>query len=155
MRPYLANKKDKTFMDDFLLGNDLARYLEPWMYAQLNVVERALLAQRAKGEAANAARHLRELWETVPPNLDEQDRLFETALRGRALEAGGKDSSILVISGGNGIIKWTSFNGGYDGSKSGAAGGMVMTAPAGAAIALATAAPAGSSSAPSGKTIAR
>ena len=88
VRPYLANKKDKTFMDDYLLGNDLARYREPWAYARLNVVERALLAQRTKGEAANAARHLRELWEMIPPNPDEQDRLFETALRGRAMEAG-------------------------------------------------------------------
>ncbi len=88
VRPYLANKKDKTFMDDYLLGNNLARYREPWAYARLNVVERALLAQRTKGEAANAARHLRELWEMIPPNPDEQDRLFETALRGRAMEAG-------------------------------------------------------------------
>jgi hypothetical protein len=86
VKPALANKKDKTFMDDFLLENDLARYLQPTAYAKLNLVERALLAQRVKGEAANIARHLRELWELVPPNPDLQDRLFETALRGRALE---------------------------------------------------------------------
>jgi hypothetical protein len=87
VKPALANKKDKTFMDDFLLETDLTRYLQPIAYARLNVVERALLAQRAKGEAANIARSLRELWELVPPNPDLQDRLFETALRGRALEA--------------------------------------------------------------------
>src|SRR5262249_10346036 len=34
----------------------------------------------------NTARHLRELWELLPPNPEEDDRLFETALRGRALE---------------------------------------------------------------------
>ncbi len=87
IQPYLANKKDRTFMDDFLLGNDLAGYREPWAYGRLNVVERALLAQRIAGEAANTARHLREQWEMLPPNPDEQDRLFETALRGRALQA--------------------------------------------------------------------
>ncbi|MEO6752186.1 MAG: hypothetical protein ABIP85_10440, partial [Chthoniobacteraceae bacterium] len=87
IKPYLANKKDRTFMDDFLLGNDLAGYREPWAYGRLNVVERALLAQRIGGEAANAARHIREMWEMIPPNPDEQDRLFETALRGRALQA--------------------------------------------------------------------
>ena len=130
VRPYLANKKDKTFMDDFLLGNDLARYQEPWTYARLNVVERALLAQRAKGEAVNAARHLRELWEMVPPNPDEQDRLFETALRGRALEAGGKAGDMITPTGGSGRIKWTTFNGGYDVSKAGAAGGTVALATA-------------------------
>jgi hypothetical protein len=87
IKPYLANKKDRTFMDDFLLENDLKPYLQPWAYARLNVVERALLAQRIPGEAAGAARHLREVWEMIPPNPDEQDRLFETALRGRALQA--------------------------------------------------------------------
>lgn len=86
VKPYLANKKDKTFMDDFLLGRDLSGYLEPWAYSRLNVVERCLLAQRIEGEAPNAARHLRELWEMIPPNPEEQDRLFETALRGRAME---------------------------------------------------------------------
>jgi hypothetical protein len=87
VQPYLRNKKDKTFMDDYLIGANLKRYLEPWMHARLNVVERCLLAQRVAGEAAATARHLRELWELLPPNLDEQNRLFETALRGRALSA--------------------------------------------------------------------
>jgi hypothetical protein len=54
-------------MDEFLIGADLKRYLEPWAYARLNVVERALLAQRLPDEAAAAARHLRELVEMVLP----------------------------------------------------------------------------------------
>ena len=90
IRPYLANKKDRTFMDDFLLGNDLTGYLQPWAYGRLNVVERALLAQRTPANAADTARHVRELWEMIPPNPDAQDRLFETALRGRALQGEGK-----------------------------------------------------------------
>ena len=93
VKPYLANKKDRTFMDDFLLGNELKAYLEPWAYAKLNVVERALLAQRLPGEAANAARSLREKWELIPPNPEWQDILFETGLRGRALEAGRADDA--------------------------------------------------------------
>lgn len=84
--PYLANKKDKTFMDEYLLGLDLAKHLEPWAYARLNIVERILLAQRIENEAPNAARHVRELWEMIAPNPEEADRLFETALRGRAME---------------------------------------------------------------------
>ncbi|MEZ0385958.1 MAG: hypothetical protein ACAI34_02735, partial [Verrucomicrobium sp.] len=56
VKPYLAHKKDKTFMDEFLLGADLSKYLEPWRYAMLNTVERALLAQRIPGEAPRAAR---------------------------------------------------------------------------------------------------
>ncbi|QIF00218.1 autotransporter-associated beta strand repeat-containing protein [Roseimicrobium sp. ORNL1] len=86
IKPYLASKKDKTFMDDFLLGLDLKKYLEPWAFGRLNAVERSLLAQRIEGEGLNTARHLKELWEMIPPNPEEQDRLFETALRGRVLE---------------------------------------------------------------------
>ncbi len=85
VQPWLRNKKDKTFMDDHLIGADLKRYLEPWTHARLNAAERCLLAQRVAGEVPATARHLRELWELLPPQPDEQDRLFETALRGRAL----------------------------------------------------------------------
>lgn len=95
VKPYLANKKDKTFMDEFLLGLDLAPYLEPWAYARLNIVERILLAQRIQNEAPNAARHVRELWEMIPPNPEQQDYLFETALRGRALEYSDRSSVAL------------------------------------------------------------
>lgn len=88
IKPYLVHKKDKTFMDEFLLGLDLQKYLEPWAYSRLNIVERILLAQRIENEAPNAARHVRELWEMIPPNPEDADRLFETALRGRAMESG-------------------------------------------------------------------
>jgi autotransporter-associated beta strand protein len=88
VKPYLANKKDKTFMDEFLLGLELGKHLEPWAYARLNIVERILLAQRIENEAPNAARHVRELWEMIPPNPEGMDQLFETALRGRAMEYG-------------------------------------------------------------------
>ncbi|MBE2287260.1 MAG: hypothetical protein IAE77_27650 [Prosthecobacter sp.] len=91
VKPYLAHKKDKTFMDEYLLGLDLSKHLEPWAYARLNIVERILLAQRLQNEAPNAARHVRELWEMIPPNPEEADRLFETALRGRAMEKGDLD----------------------------------------------------------------
>ncbi|MBL9181794.1 MAG: hypothetical protein JNN17_06615 [Verrucomicrobiaceae bacterium] len=87
VKPYLAHKKDKTFMDEYLLGLDLSKHLDPWAYARLNIVERILLGSRIQNEAPNAARHVRELWEMIPPNPEEMDRLFETALRGRAMES--------------------------------------------------------------------
>jgi hypothetical protein len=87
VQPYLRNKKDRTFMDDYLLGNDLRGYLEPWTYGRLNAAERCLLAQHVRGESAATARHERELWELLPPNPERDDHLFETALRGRALTA--------------------------------------------------------------------
>lgn len=86
IQPYLRNKKDKTFFDDYLIGSDLARYVEPWRFGQLNAVERALLSSRLQRDAASIARHLRETWELLPPNPNEEDRLFESALYGRAIE---------------------------------------------------------------------
>jgi hypothetical protein len=86
IKPYLENKKDKTFLDEYLLGADLAAYLQPSEFGRLNTAERALLATRLKGNAAEIARNIRELWELLPSDPDEQDRLFETALRGREME---------------------------------------------------------------------
>lgn len=86
VRPLLQNKKDPTFLDDYLLEKDLKRYLEPWAYGRLNVVEQALLARRLPEEAASTARRLRELWEVLPVQPENRDRWFETALRGRLLE---------------------------------------------------------------------
>lgn len=88
IKPYLVHKKDKTFMDEYLLGLDLQKYLQPWAYSRLNIVERILLAQRIENEAPHAARHVRELWEMIPSNPEQADHLFETALRGRAMESG-------------------------------------------------------------------
>ena len=60
IQPYLKNKKDKTFVDHFLLEDDLTGYLKPWAYGQLNIVERILLIQRIQNEGPNGARHVRE-----------------------------------------------------------------------------------------------
>lgn len=86
IRPYLENKKDKTFLDEFLLERDLASYLEPWKFAQLNVVERVLLASRLKGEGPRTARHLADLAALIPPNLEEFNVFFDTSVKGGALE---------------------------------------------------------------------
>ena len=87
--PFLANKKDKTFMDHWLLGESLKDYFSPWQYERLNIVERILLGQRVDYERQAMRRHVRELLELVPRDVDRQNRLFATALGGRAL--GGDD----------------------------------------------------------------
>jgi hypothetical protein len=84
--PYLKNKRDKTFLDHWLVGDDLGRYLQPWSYERLNVVERILLAQRIQGEAPHTARHVTDRYHLLPPNIERFNRLFKTAIRGRALE---------------------------------------------------------------------
>ena len=84
--PYLKNKRDKTFLDHWLLGDDLGAFLQPWAYEQLNVVERILLGQRRAGEPAAAARHVKDLFDLLPPNLERTNHLFLTAIAGGALE---------------------------------------------------------------------
>jgi hypothetical protein len=96
IQPYLRNKKEKTFLDEYLLGADLRRYLEPWRFGQLNAAERALLATRLNADTKNIARHLQERWELLPPNVEEQDRFFETALRGRSMEEGERPQNFSL-----------------------------------------------------------
>ncbi len=84
-KPYLSNKKDKTFMDLYLLSEDLSRFLKPWEYSRLNVAERILLGRRIAAERNAAARHATDLFDLIPPNLERADFLFRTALFGNAL----------------------------------------------------------------------
>ena len=85
VRPYLIHKKDKTFMDDWLLQRPLNTYLSPWRYQQLNLVERILLAQSIKAERKATQRHIAELFEMLPPNIERDMLLFDTAIAGQAL----------------------------------------------------------------------
>ena len=71
--PYLANKHHKTFMDRYLLGEDLAPYARPAAFARLNVVERILLGQRLPALAASVERHLAETY--VPAEGSGRSRL--------------------------------------------------------------------------------
>ena len=54
--PYLANKRDKTFMDHWLLGSDLSPYLEPYRFSRLNAVEKILMARKQKDGGSAMAR---------------------------------------------------------------------------------------------------
>lgn len=90
VKPYLANKKDKTFLDHFLLGDEVNRFLDPWHYDRLNTVERTLLAQRVAGEPARTARHLGDLLALLPPNVARDMMLFDTAVQSGELGTGGE-----------------------------------------------------------------
>ena len=87
VRPYLANKADKTFVDQWLLDEDLSGYLAPWAFGRLNVVERILLTRRLAGELESGVRHVREAWELVPPDPERALLLFRQALLGRGIRS--------------------------------------------------------------------
>ena len=84
--PYLANKKDPTFLDHWLLGHDLQQFLEPWRLGRLNAVEKTLLGQRLPAQRAALARDVRELADLIPPDLEDAGRRFDTAVQTGALE---------------------------------------------------------------------
>ncbi|MCB9880235.1 MAG: hypothetical protein H6832_00150 [Planctomycetes bacterium] len=93
--PYLQNKAHKTFLDEWLLGRDLSRWLDPKSFGELNIVERILLARRAEslptgsGLREAIARHVREAQELIPVDTDQALRWFSAALRSQDL--GGPD----------------------------------------------------------------
>jgi len=85
VRPFLANKKDKTFIDFWLLDADLNRFLSTWEYSRLNTMERVLLAKRIKEEPRMTARHLEERLRLLPQDIERQIVLFDTAVSNGAL----------------------------------------------------------------------
>lgn len=88
--PYLRNKKDKTFLDAWLVNADLSGYLRPWNYSQLNVVERILLSERLRGERQATVREISDLCDLIVPDVERQNQLFQTALRSSALDEGDR-----------------------------------------------------------------
>ncbi len=80
VRPYLANKKEKQFLDHWLLEDDLSEFTTLWKYNQLNAAERALLAMRLP-DANEAVR--RELAEVVAKQDEDYQQIrqqIESAL---------------------------------------------------------------------------
>jgi hypothetical protein len=99
--PYYANKRDKTFLDDYLLGKPMQGYLPVWNYGRLNVVERILLGQRLPDQAAVTARDIRDVWHTQPVNVTQLALLFDTALGDSALRSdrGAMLESLMLMDG--------------------------------------------------------
>lgn len=97
--PYIANKKDKTFMDHWLLQEDLSVYMEPWAFGRLNVVERILLGQRLPDHGAGIQRYIDDSFSLLPANIDRFNLLFDTALKRSSLEVGANPMQFAVASG--------------------------------------------------------
>lgn len=90
VRPHMANKMDKTYLDQYLQGADLEEFLDPWKHARLNIVERVLLGRRIAEQRTQAERHVIDLFNLSPPDRARLAQLFETAIKGSALETDNK-----------------------------------------------------------------
>ena len=93
VKPYLAHKRVKTFVDHWLLDADLASYLEPARRLRLNAVERALLAQRLTADD-NVSRVLGDQVAILPPDPGTDTRLIDALLGASALDGDSQLSSL-------------------------------------------------------------
>lgn len=85
VKPYLQNKKDKTFMDRWLLDELRPEDTRLDYLQKRNAVELALLARRG-GDAAAMQAALREAWELLPPDPEAFARRVHVALQANELE---------------------------------------------------------------------
>ena len=86
--PHLRNKRTKTFVDHYLLGDNLETYASPWQYARLNAVEKILLAQRSKDRSSDLIRNINESYLLNPVARSVSDRRYDTMIRGLGLDVG-------------------------------------------------------------------
>ena len=85
IRPSLAHKRVKTFVDHWLLDAELAPYTEPPQLSRLNAVERALLAWRLIGDDALPRLFGDEIANQAPDPARDA-RLIDALLNAQALD---------------------------------------------------------------------
>ena len=90
IRPYLEQKHDKTFLDDYLLERDLTAYAEPWRFARLNTVERVLLGHRLAEARPWILRDIQDRVDLIANRDQALWTQFDWGLRGNALKADDK-----------------------------------------------------------------
>ncbi|MGI9469920.1 MAG: hypothetical protein ACR2NZ_00210 [Rubripirellula sp.] len=85
--PYLQNKKEKQFIDHWLLDDDLTQYTALWRYNELNAAERTLLSMRVPEMRTTVQRQLQEVVAQQDENYAAVRRGFESALKQRVMDA--------------------------------------------------------------------
>lgn len=80
VQPYVSNKMDKDFIDKWLLEENLASYFSPREFADLNGMEKALLAHRMTDKQDDIVDILKNKCELHPVPPSKYVELFDTAL---------------------------------------------------------------------------
>ncbi|MBN2452577.1 MAG: hypothetical protein JXR77_19490 [Lentisphaeria bacterium] len=88
VRPYLANGRQRTLVDAWLLGGDLRPFLEPWQWQGLNAFERVAVAKALPEHAAAVRRGCDEVCALLPHDPQAELELFLKALQGRGVAEG-------------------------------------------------------------------
>ncbi len=77
---HLRYKRDKTFVDRWLLNDNVDDFVDPWKYARLNVFERILLAQRLEDRGRDIQRNIGEMYLLQPTPRAAFGKYFDTSL---------------------------------------------------------------------------
>ncbi len=85
VEPLLREKREPTFIDDYLLERDLTPYLRPYAWQELNAAEKALLARALPDARERIAAELENRWQLEQPDPEQQTILFTQTLRGTDL----------------------------------------------------------------------
>ncbi|MCH2397595.1 MAG: hypothetical protein MK364_00690 [Pirellulales bacterium] len=123
IRPFLENKRDKQFVDRWLLGRDLGGDLRPWYFSQLNVLERVLLGRALPEQRASLALDLRQRLALVVTDPDHLDYLFDAAIKSNDLNTEGLALGLGGMGGAGG------FGGGMGGGGAPGGGGGFFGGP--------------------------
>ena len=83
-------------MDEWLLGMNLEKYLEPFAFSQLNDVEKILLARRGPAELEKMRRYIKDKNDLIIPNPERYSQLFDAAIMSSQLEAGNDKLGIKL-----------------------------------------------------------
>lgn len=90
--PYLTNKFDPTFLDEYLLSRQLDAFLDPWAFGRLNTVEKIMLGTRISARRNSIEQFLQDDYANHPTRRRAFDRMFEMAVAGSALDVAGLDA---------------------------------------------------------------
>lgn len=87
VRPYLANRGERSFLDAWLLEEDVRPWLRPDRFEALNLTERVFLLERLGRDPETVGRELGWLLDRNPPPAGQSRMQFETALAVATLES--------------------------------------------------------------------
>ncbi|GAB5403646.1 MAG: hypothetical protein Aurels2KO_18770 [Aureliella sp.] len=90
VRPFIAQKVEKQFIDLWLLDAPIDDYMELHRFASLNTLERILLSQRNEEARRRTMRWMKDTLEAEPLDRRSRRKLFDVALLGKALSAESK-----------------------------------------------------------------
>lgn len=95
---HLKNKRVTTFMDQYLLRQNLEAFTRPWQFARLNTFEKILLAQRLEARTTDLIRSLNESYDISPTSRDLIDRYYDTSITALGLDAksGGEREELML-----------------------------------------------------------